>query len=567
MRLNEVPAMIRLFLPVLLLMGVLAGCRQESEQFDMLILNATVVDGTGNPWYKADIGIRGDKIAAIGLLKNARAQNIVDAAGRVVSPGFIDMLGQSELSLLVDPRGMSKISQGITTEVTGEGNSAAPVNERIREDLKAWQQRHNIDVNWQDLDGYFRALEARKTAINIATFVGATQVRRFVIGLDDRAPTNDELERMKALVREAMEQGALGLSTSLIYAPAAFAKTDELIALAKVASQYGGIYVSHIRDEGERETEALYEAADIAREATIPVEIWHLKVAGKQNWGSMASIVNMINKQREAGLDMTADIYPYPASSTRLSSRIPSWAHDGGVQKLLDRLRNPEARKRIRDEILGKAAGADNSFAATGPEGILIAGVQSAELKKYEGMRLNDIAREWKKHPVDAMLDLVLADSGRVGAVFFSMDEEDVRMAMAQPWVSFCTDGGQRAVDGPLSEGKPHPRAYGSFPRILGRYVREVKLLTLEEAIRKMTSLAAQRVGLKERGILKPGFYADIVLFDPKTVIDKATFEDPHQYSEGIDLVLVNGVPVWKDGIFAGNYPGRGLRGPGYRKR
>lgn len=559
--------MIRLFLPALLLIGVLAGCRPESEQFDMLILNATVVDGTGNPWYKADIGIRGDKIAAIGLLKSARAENIVDAAGRVVSPGFIDMLGQSELSLLVDPRGMSKISQGITTEVTGEGNSAAPVNERIREDLRAWQQRHNIDVNWRDLDGYFRALEARKTAINIATFVGATQVRRFVIGLDDRAPTNDELEQMKALVREAMEQGALGLSTSLIYAPAAFAKTDELIALAKVASQYGGIYVSHIRDEGERETEALYEAADIAREAAIPVEIWHLKVAGKQNWGSMASIVNMINKQREAGLDMTADIYPYPASSTRLSSRIPSWAHDGGVQKLLDRLRNPEARKRIRDEILGKAAGADNSFAATGPEGILIAGVQSAELKKYEGMRLNDIAREWKKHPVDAMLDLVLADSGRVGAVFFSMDEEDVRMAMAQPWVSFCTDGGQRAVDGPLSEGKPHPRAYGSFPRILGRYVREVKLLTLEEAIRKMTSLPAQRVGLKERGILKPGFYADIVLFDPKTVIDKATFEDPHQYSEGIDLVLVNGVPVWKDGIFAGNYPGRGLRGPGYRKR
>jgi dihydroorotase/N-acyl-D-amino-acid deacylase len=559
--------MVRVFLTAFLLIGVLGACRQESEQFDILIVNATVVDGTGNPWYKADLGIRGDKIAAIGMLKGARAVSVIDAAGRVVSPGFIDMLGQSELSLLVDPRGMSKISQGITTEVTGEGNSAAPINDRIREDLKAWQQRHNIDVNWQDLDGYFRALEARKPALNIATFVGATQVRRYVIGLDDRAPTNEELEQMKTLVQSAMEQGALGLSTSLIYAPAAFAKTDELIELAKVASRYGGIYVSHIRDEGEKETEALYEAADIAREAALPVEIWHLKVAGKQNWGSMASVVNFINRQREAGLDMTADIYPYPASSTRLSSRIPSWAHDGGVQKLLDRLRDPEARKRIRDEILGKAAGADNSFAATGPEGILIASVQSAELKKHEGMRLNEIAREWKKHPVDALLDLVLADSGRVGAVFFSMDEEDVRMAMAQPWVSFCTDGGQRAVDGPLSDGKPHPRAYGSFPRILGRYVREVKLLTLEEAIRKMTSLPAQRVGLKERGILKSGFYADIVLFDPKTVIDKATFENPHQYSEGIDLVLVNGVPVWKDETFAGNYPGRGLRGPGYRKQ
>ncbi len=559
--------MVRALLATLLLIGALGGCQQEFEQFDVLILNATVVDGTGNPWYKADIGIRGDKIAAIGLLKNAKGVTVIDAEDKIVSPGFIDMLGQSELSILVDPRGMSKISQGITTEVTGEGNSAAPVNDRILEDLKAWQQRHNIDVNWRDLDGYFSALEARKPALNIATFVGATQVRRFVIGLDDRAPTNEELEQMKILVQAAMEQGALGLSTSLIYAPAAFAKTDELIALAKVVSRYGGIYVSHIRDEGEKETEALYEAADIGREADLPVEIWHLKVAGKQNWGSMASIVNLINKQREAGLDMTADVYPYPASSTRLSSRIPSWAHDGGTQKLLERLQNPEARKRIRDEILGKAAGADNSFAATGPEGILIASVQSTGLKRYEGMRLNDIAREWKKHPVDAMLDIVLADSGRVGAVFFSMDEEDVRMAMAQPWVSFCTDGGQRALDGPLSEGKPHPRSYGSFPRILGRYVRDVKLLTLEEAIRKMTSLPAQRVGLKERGILKPGFYADIVLFNPKTVIDKATFENPHQYSEGIDLVLVNGVPVWKDGMFAGNFPGRGLRGPGYRKR
>lgn len=557
--------MVRVLFTVFLFIGILGGCRQNSEQFDVLILNATVVDGTGNPWYKADIGIRGDRIAAIGLFKNARANSVIDAAGKVVSPGFIDMLGQSELSLLVDPRGMSKISQGITTEVTGEGNSAAPINDRILEDLKAWQQRHNVDVHWRDLDGYFRALEARKPALNVATFVGATQVRRYVIGLDDRAPTPEELEQMKALVQTAMEQGALGLSTSLIYAPAAFAKTDELIELAKIASRYGGIYVSHIRDEGEKETEALYEAVDIGREAALPVEIWHLKVAGKQNWGSMASIVNMINKQREAGIDMTANIYPYPASSTRLSSRIPSWAHDGGVQKLLDRLRDPEVRKRIRDEIMGKAAGADNSFAATGPEGILIAGVQSAELKRFEGIRLNDIAREWKKHPVDAMLDLVLADSGRVGAVFFSMDEQDVRMAMAQPWVSFCTDGGQRAVDGPLSEGKPHPRAYGSFPRILGRYVREVNLLTLEEAIRKMTSLPAQRVGLKERGILKPGFYADIVMFDPKTVIDRATFEDPHQYSEGIDLVLVNGVPVWKEGVFAGNYPGRGLRGPGYR--
>ncbi|MEX2117738.1 MAG: D-aminoacylase [Bacteroidota bacterium] len=558
--------MTRVLFSAALLFFLLNSCQEQSKRFDLLILNATVVDGTGNPWYKGDIGIHGDKIAAIGFLKNAHAHRVIDAAGKVVSPGFIDMLGQSELSLLADPRGMSKISQGITTEVTGEGNSAAPVNNRILEDMKAWSQRYNVNVEWIDLDGYFRALETRKPALNVATFVGATQVRRYVIGLDDRAPTPEELDQMKGLVRTAMEQGALGLSTSLIYAPAAFAKTEELIELAKIAAQFGGIYISHIRDEGERETEALYEAVDIGREATIPVEIWHLKVAGKQNWGTMASIVNFISKQRDAGIDMTANIYPYPASSTRLSSRIPSWAHDGGEQKLLDRLRDPEARKRIRDEVMGKTAGADNSFAATGPEGILIASVQSADLKKYEGMRLSEIAREWKKHPVDVMLDLVLADSGRIGGVFFSMNEEDVRMAMAQPWVSFCTDGGQQALDGPLSGGKPHPRAYGSFPRILGRYVRDVKLLSLEEAVRKMTSLPAQRVGLRERGILKPGFYADIVIFDPKTVIDKATFESPHQYSEGIALVLVNGVSVWEEGNFTGNYPGRALRGPGYQR-
>ncbi len=558
--------MMRALLTASLLIVILSACREQSERFDLLILNATVVDGTGNPWYKGDIGIRGDRIAAIGFLKHAQAERVIDALGKVVSPGFIDMLGQSEMSILVDPRGMSKISQGITTEVTGEGNSAAPINNRILEDMRSWRQQYNVEVDWTDLGGYFRSLEARKPALNVATFVGATQVRRYVVGLDDRLPTPEELKQMKELVRIAMEQGALGLSTSLIYAPAAFARTEELIALAGVAAQFGGIYISHIRDEGDKETEALYEAADIGRMAGIPVEIWHLKVAGKQNWGSMASVVNLINRQREGGIDITANIYPYPASGTRLSSRIPSWAHDGGVQKLLERLGDPEARKRIRAEVIGKAAGADNSFAATGPEGILIASIQSAELKKYEGMRLSEIAGEWKKHPVDAMLDLVLADSGRVGGVFFSMSEEDVRMAMAQPWVSFCTDGGQRALDGPLSEGKPHPRAYGSFPRILGRYVREVQLLSLEEAIRKMTSLPAQRVGLKERGILKPGFYADVVMFDARTVIDKATFENPHQYSEGIVLVLVNGIPVWENGGFSGNYPGRGLRGPGYRR-
>jgi len=544
---------------------LLISCQPSSDSFDILLLNGTIVDGTGNPWYKGDIGIRGDRIAAIGSLRNATARTVLDVSGRIVSPGFIDMLGQSEFRLLVDGRAMSKISQGITTEVTGEGNSAAPMNERTLEGMKSWMERYNVRIDWTDFEGYFRRLEQSKIAVNLTTFVGATQVREYVVGLDDRAPTPEELAEMKRLVRIAMQQGALGLSTSLIYAPATFAKTEELIELASAAKEFGGIYATHIRDEGDKETQALYEAADIARADSIPVEIWHLKVAGKQNWGTMASVTSLISRHRDQGIDMTADVYPYPASSTSLSSRIPSWAHDGGDTKLLERLNDPITRKRIKEEVTGMAPGADNSFAATGPEGILIASVTNSELKQYEGKRLSEIAREWKTNPVDAMIDFLIKDSLRTGGIFFSMNEEDVRMAVAQPWTSFCTDGAAYATDGPLSTGKPHPRAYGSFPRILGRYVREARLLPLEEAVRKMTSLPAQRVGLKERGILKTGFFADVVVFDPTTVIDKATFENPHQYSEGIHLVVVNGQPVWKDVTFAGNFPGRVLRGPGYR--
>jgi dihydroorotase/N-acyl-D-amino-acid deacylase len=549
-----------LFLSLLLI-----SCQPSSDSYDILLLNGTIVDGTGNPWYRADVGIRGDRIAAIRSLRNATAPTIVDVSGQIVSPGFIDMLGQSEFRLLVDGRAMSKISQGITTEITGEGGSAAPMNERTLAGMKSWMERYNIRIDWTDFEGYFRRLEQSKTAVNLATFVGASQVREYVVGLDDRAPTPGELAEMKQLVRTAMQQGAIGLSTSLIYAPATFAKTDELIELVLAAREFGGIYATHIRDEGDKETQALFEAADIARADSIPVEIWHLKVAGKQNWGKMASVINLINQHRSQGIDMTADVYPYPASATSLSSRVPSWAHDGGDGKLLERLTDPTTRKRIRDEVMGMAPGTDNSFAATGPEGILIASVSNPELKQYEGKRLSDIAREWKKDPVDAMIDFLVRDSVRTGGIFFSMNEEDVQMAVAQPWTSFCTDGGAYATDGPLSTGKPHPRAYGTFPRILGRYVREAKLLSIEDAIRKMTSLPAQRVGLKERGILKTGFYADVVVFDPATVIDKATFENPHQYSAGIHLVLVNGQPVWKEGVFGGNFPGRVLRGPGYR--
>lgn len=544
---------------------ILISCQPASDSYDILLKNGTVVDGTGNPWFKADVGIKGDRIVAIGSLRNASAKTVLDASGRIVCPGFIDMLGQSEFRLLVDGRAMSKISQGVTTEITGEGGSAAPLNERIIEGMKPWMVRYNQQIDWADFEGYFRRLEQSRTAINIATFVGATQVREYVVGLDDRAPTPEELAEMKRLVRVAMEQGAIGLSTSLIYAPATFAETGELIELASVVKEFGGIYATHMRDEGDKLTQALYEAADIGRANSLPVEIWHLKVAGKHNWGKMASVVNLINQHRNQGIDISANIYPYPASGTSLSSRIPSWAHDGGDAKLLERLSDPATRKKIRNEVAGMTPGTDNSFAATGPEGILIASVGNPDLKQYEGKRLSEIAKEWRMDPVDAMIDLLVRDSLRTGGIFFSMNEEDVRMAAAQPWTSFCTDGGALATDGPLSTGKPHPRAYGTFPRILGRYVREAKLLSLEDAIRKMTSLPAQRVGLKDRGILKAGFFADVVVFDPTTIIDKATFESPHQYSEGIQLVLVNGQIVWNEGVFAGNFPGRVLKGPGFR--
>jgi N-acyl-D-amino-acid deacylase len=538
------------------------SCQTSSEgPYDIIIQNSKIVDGTGNPWYQGDIGIYRDKVVAIGKLDPRLAKRLIDARGKIVAPGFIDMLGQSEHTILVDNRAMSKISQGITTEINGEGESAAPVNDKISKELKPFLDKYNLSADWTDFNGYFSRVEKNKTAINMASYVGAAQVREYVIGFENREPTSAEMDQMRQLVRVAMQQGALGVSSALEYTPAMYAKTPELIELAKAAAEFGGIYVTHIRNEQEKIVEAVLEAADIGRAAKIPVEIWHLKVAEKPNWGRMSEIVRIIQQHRIQGLDITADVYPYTAFGNSLSAPLPGWVQEGGVEKLLARLKDQMVRKQVRKELeaSGKARGMDFQL-------MMISYVSNPSLKQWEGKRLTEVAAAWKKDPIETMFDFIIADSARTSRVVFAMTEEDLRMAMGQPWVSFCSDATARALDGPLSDGRPHPRAYGSFPRILAQYVRESKILSLEDAIRKMTSLPAQRVGIKDRGILKVGFYADIVMFDPETITDKATFENPHQYSEGMSLVLVNGKPVWENGTFTGNLPGRVLRGPGYTR-
>lgn len=536
------------------------------EPFDILIVGGRVVDGTGNPWTVADLGIRGDRIVARGRLAGAPARRVIDASGLVVAPGFIDMLGQSEFTLLVDPRAESKVRQGITTEITGEGESAAPQNDLTLPGLDSFTARFGKEVDWRDFAGYFTRLERQGLGLNFGSYVGATQVRQAVLGSENRAPTAEELAEMERLVAQAMEQGALGLSSSLVYAPANYARTEELVALARVAAAHGGIYATHMRGEGRTVFQALEETFTIAAQANIPVEIFHLKVAGQGVWGKMGEVIARIEAARAAGLDITADQYPYVAGATALSASIPPWAHAGGREDLLNRLRDPATRDRLRREISRPGENWENFYwMAGGAEGVLISSVENPDLRVYEGQRLSEIALQRNEDPVETLFNLLLADDGETKAIYFLMSEEDVKLALRQPWVSVGTDYQAVRAEGPLSAWKPHPRAYGSFPRILGRYVREQKLLPLEEAIHKLTSLPAQRLGLHERGLLLPGYYADIVLFDFGRIADSATFEDPHQYSEGIEYVLVNGQLVFEDGRLTGALPGRVLRGPGWK--
>lgn len=541
-------------------------CAAQVETFDIIIRNGRVVDGSGGPARVADVGVRRDRIARIGDLGRARASRTIDASGLVVAPGFIDMLGQSEEHLLIDPRAMSKIMQGITTEITGEGSSIAPLNDRLIRENADFYQKYGLKVDWRTLGQYFRRLERQGIGVNLGTYVGATQVRAYVLGFENRAPTPTELARMRRLVEAAMRDGALGLSTSLQYVPARFATTDEIVELARVARRFGGVYATHQRSEANALDSSLEEVFEIARRAAIPVEIFHLKTAYKKNWGRMPEVLRRIEAARARGLDVSADVYPYIAGSTSLAATLPPWALEGGTEATLSRLRDNSMRERLKREISADTNVWENIYLGSGgAEGVLVSSVGSSPLEKWQGKRLSEIAGAREQKPLDALLDLILADRGQTGAIYFMMSEEDLRAAVRSSFVSFCTDSSARATDGPLSGSKAHPRGWGSYPRILSRYVREERLLTLEEAVRKMTGLPASRVGLKDRGLLREGMFADITVFDPEGVRDRATFEEPNQYAEGIRYVLVNGQVSVDEGARTPALAGRPLRGPGFK--
>jgi N-acyl-D-amino-acid deacylase len=546
-----------------------ASLAAQPGPYDLVIRNGRIVDGTGSPWYAGDVAIRGGRIAAIGHLDAAvPAKRTIDAAGKVVAPGFIDMLGQSELTILVDPRLPSKIYQGITTEITGEGGSAAPQSDAlVKADKVGYDQLH-LNPDWRTYGEYFARLEKQGIGINVADYVGATQVRRMVLGDDDKQPTPAQLDQMCALVREAMEQGAVGVSTSLQYPPAPYAKTEELIALAAEAARYGGIYATHMRSEGDAVIPSLDEAIRIGREAHIPVEIWHLKVAGKSNWGRMPEVVAKIEAARRAGVDIAADTYAYPAWYNSLSAFVPPWAHDGGTAKLIERLRDPAMRTRIRKDMETPSAAWDNEWQEIpGPEAILLCSLHAPALKPLVGKTLAEAAKLQAKDPIDELFDVLIQDEAFTGVAVFAMSEPDVALALVQPWVSINNDSEGTSTEGLLGEGHPHPRAYGTFPRILRKYVREEKKLSLEDAIRKFSALPAARMRLADRGVLKAGMWADVVMFDPETVRDVATFESPNQLSQGMEYVLVNGVLVIDGGKMTGALPGKVLRGSGWKGR
>jgi N-acyl-D-amino-acid deacylase len=553
--------------PLLLLAGAAPGA-DEAARYDVVIRDGTVYDGTGAPGRPADVGLRGDKVAAVGDLSSARGETEVDARGLAVAPGFINMLSWSTDTLIADGRSQGEIRQGVTTEIFGEGWSMGPVNDAVRTQILQDHVDIHYDVTWTTLAGYLSSLEKRGITPNVASFVGATTVREYVLGAGDRKPSAAELDQMRSLVAQAMEEGALGVGSSLIYAPASYSTTEELIALCKSAAPYGGLYISHIRSEGDRLIEAVDELIRISREAGVPAEIYHLKAAGEANWPKLDAVVSRIEDARRQGLRITADMYTYTAGATGFDACLPGWSLDGGIPALVKRIGDPETRNRVLREMSTPGMGFENLCLAAGsPERVLLTGFKTDALKPLTGKTLAEVARARGTDSWNAILDLIREDNARIEVVFFLMSEENVRKEIRLPWVSFGSDAGSMAPEGVFLRSSTHPRAYGNFSRLLGRYVREEKLISLEEAVRRLSGFPAANLGLDRRGRLEEGFFADVVVFDPAVIADVATYEKPHQYSVGMRHVFVNGVPALKDGEHTGALPGRALRRRGADSR
>ena len=542
-----------------------AGGSGTQPRYDVLIAGGMVYDGTGGAPVRADVAITGDQIAAIApSLDRAWARTVIDARGLAVAPGFINMLSWATVSLIHDGRSQSDIRQGVTTEIFGEGDSMGPVSEEMRARWTREQGSIKFPITWNTLAGYLQFLEKKGVSPNVASFIGAATIREYVVGLEDRKPTAWELELMQELVREEMTAGALGIGSSLIYAPGFYASTEELIALSTIAAQYQGTYISHMRSEGNRLMEAVEELIRIAREAKIPAEIYHLKAAGQSNWPKMDRVLAMIEAARASGLKITADMYMYPAGATGLDAALPPSALSGGWDALYARIRNPEEREKIRKAIVTPTDEWENLYLAAGSaERVILVDFKNEKLRHLTGRTLASVAAERKQQPEDTILDLILEDQSRVGTVYFLMSEENIAKQLRKPWVSLGSDGGSLAPEGVFLESSPHPRAYGNFARLLGKYVREDKVITLEDAVRRLSGLPAENLGLDRRGLIKTGYFADLAIFDPATIADRATFEKPHQYAVGMKHVLVNGQIVLKDGEHTGATPGRALRGPG----
>jgi N-acyl-D-amino-acid deacylase len=562
---NRIAIPLKFLIVVLVTAAVAALAR--AQEFDVIIKNGMVYDGSGSEPQHVDVAIRGDRIAGLGDFKNAKARIIVDATGLAVAPGFINMLSWSNESLIQDGRSQSELRQGVTTEIMGEGESMGPVNDRVREHMLREQTDIKYDIKWSTLAEYLRYLETRGVSCNVASFIGAATIREYVIGFEDKAPTPAQLDEMRELVRKEMEAGALGIGTALIYPPAFYAKTDELIELCKVAAKYKGKYISHMRSEGNRLIEAFDELVRISREAKIPAEVYHIKAAGQQNWNKIDNLLSRIESAQKEGLNIRANMYTYTAAGTGLDACLPPWTEDGGYPALFKRLRDPATREKIAAEVSKDSDQWENLYVAAGSsDRIILVGFKSDKLKPLTGKTLAEVAKLRGKDPITTIMDLIAEDESRIGTIYLVMSEENVKKEMTKPWISFCSDEASQAPEGVFLKSNPHPRAYGSFARVLGKYVRDEKVISLSDAVRRLSGFPAINLGLDHRGLLKEGMFADVVVFDPATIADRATFEKPHQYAVGMRHVFVNGVQVIKDGEHTGAKPGRALWGPGKTK-